>query len=237
MDIAVIGATGMVGSRVVAEAYSRGHSLTAIGRQRTSLSSFSDQAQVRSADVFDSASVAEAARGADLAVVAIRLASPRGGGEPASSADHVAAVNSLLAGLESASVPRLIVVGGAGSLKVPPGVRLVDSPEFPERFRANALAQAAGLAVLQSAEPPPVWSCICPPMSLAPGQRTGRYEATDDFLLRGEDGLSAISAEDFAVAIIDEAERPQHEQRLFCVASLADSAGPRDDTGMRRVDS
>lgn len=219
MRIAVVGATGMVGSRVVAEALARGHSLTVIGRATARLAPLGDRAELREADVFDPASISHAVHGADLVVAAIRLDVVGDSVDAAASAAHnVSAVHGLLRGLSWASIPRLILVGGAGSLKVPPGVRFVDSPDFPDRFRPHSLAQAAGVAALSVSDTSVAWSCICPPFRLAPGERTGRYRVGDDHLLRDDEGVSAISAEDFAVAIVDEAERPHHGGLVFTVA-------------------
>lgn len=220
MQIAVIGASGMVGARVVSEALARGHALTATTRDPAGLASLAGRAEVRQADVFDPASVARAASGSEVAVAAIRpdLAAA-GAADESPSAIYTSAIRGLVDGLSAASVKRVILVGGAGSLKVPPGVRLVDSPDFPERFRPNALAQLDGLTELQTAAAAGLaWCCICPPFSLAPGERTGRYRTGADYLLTDERGDSAISVEDFAVAIVDELEQPAHIGELFTVA-------------------
>jgi len=108
-------------------------------------------------------------------------------------------------------------VGGAGSLEVAPGVRLVDAPGFPELHKAEALAQGEALAVFRGVSDLE-WSFLSPAAVIAPGERTGAFRLGGDQLLADADDNSHISAEDYAIALIDEAEEPKHTGRRFTVA-------------------
>jgi len=184
VNIVVLGSTGMIGSRVLSELERRGHD--ARGASRSS-----------GTDVTDPASVAAAVAGAESVVCAV---SARG-------VDHTLTdlARSLVAGLRGAGVGRVVVVGGAGSLEVAPGVRLVDSPGFPEEYRAEALQAADALDYFRTVEDLD-WTYVSPAAEIAPGERTGSYRLGGDQLLVGADGRSHISAEDFAIAIADLAE-------------------------------
>jgi uncharacterized protein len=130
-----------------------------------------------------------------------------------------AAARALLEGLSRAGVGRLIVLGGAGSLEVAPGVRVLDSPEFREEWRPDALAQAEALELYRSATTDVDWTYVSPAAVMVPGERTGAYRTGEDRLLVDESGDSRISMEDFAVALLDEAESAEHVRRRFTVAS------------------
>jgi uncharacterized protein len=203
MKIAVFGGTGQVGSRVVAEAAGRGHEVTVLSRHEAAGASADGRWQ--QADVTDPALVAAVA------------------------AEHDAVVFSVAPGRDSAQFPglvrrladavggtRLLVVGGAGSLLAAPGVRLVDLAEFPEAYRTEALAQAEALEVLRAAPADVDWTYLSPAPELVPGERTGAYLVGTD-----EPAGSAISYEDFAVALVDELERPKHQRTRFTVAQPA----------------
>jgi putative NADH-flavin reductase len=126
--------------------------------------------------------------------------------------------HALIDGLPQAGVPRVIVVGGAGSLEVAPGKLLEDAPDFPPVYKARAQAQTAQLNVFRSlTEPPVVWTLVSPSLMIAPGERTGRYRLGADQLLVDSAGESKISAEDFAIAIVDEVEKPTHPNARFTV--------------------
>ena len=212
MRIVVFGASGRLGQRVVAEAKGRGHQVTSTARRAQSLDIEGDQVAVTPANVNSVDSVAEVAVGHDVAISTIGPAQ----GDPPDVISSAA--QTLLSGLSVAGVRRLVVSGGAGSLEVAPGVRLVDTPDFPERARPVALAHAAALDVYMRADTDVDWSYISPAAVLEPGERTGRYRVGGDALLTDADGKSYISMEDFAVAIVDEAERPKHIRKRFTVA-------------------
>jgi putative NADH-flavin reductase len=213
MRIIVFGANGRVGSRIVAEALERGHELTAVVRDPKSHSLPSAGVTVMRGDATDPGSVAELAAGHDLAVSAV-------GPSPADALETVpAAARALLEGLSRAGVPRLIAVGGGGSLEASPGVRVLDTPEFNEAWKPGSLAQAEALEIYRAATTDIDWTYLSPPFVLAPGARTGHYRTGDDRLLVDEKGNSSISMEDFAVALLDEAESAEHVRRRFTVAS------------------
>ncbi|TMR18275.1 NAD(P)-dependent oxidoreductase [Nonomuraea turkmeniaca] len=199
MKILVFGATGMVGQRIVAELTNRGHEVTGVSRS----------GPVRG-DVRDSATLA---KGYDAVVSAI--SPPRDGTEP--EAPFVAAYRALIDGVRVAGVRRLIAVGGAGSLQVAPGVDLVDTPEFPEIYKKEALAGRAVLRLFREVEDLD-WTFISPAAEIAPGDRTGVYRIGGDQLLVDAEGRSFISAEDYAVAVADELENGAHPRRRITVA-------------------
>jgi uncharacterized protein len=205
MKIAVVGATGMVGSRVVAEAATRGHQVTAVSR--TGSASAQPNVIDRAADITNSAAATALAAEHDVIVSAIGP-SREPGGDPSAFAETLA---QLATDVRAA---RLVVVGGAGSLLFAPGVRLVDTAEFPEIYKVEALAAAESLATLQKLDDAGDWTYLSPAPVIAPGERTGSY-------VLGEDSPvgDTISAEDFAVALVDEIERPVHTGRRFTVAN------------------
>ncbi len=189
-----MGAGGGVGSRIVGEARSRGHDVTGAGRD-----------VVRDADT-----VAAAATGHDLVISAAFDRS-----RPDSLLEILEA---LLDGLPRAGVERLILVGGAGTLEVEPGKRVVDLDDFNPDYKAEALAHADALELLRKADTPLDWTVVTPPRNFDDSGRTGSYRKAADDLLLDADGLSRISLEDFAAAILDEAESPRHRRARFTVA-------------------
>lgn len=205
MKIAVIGGTGMVGSRIVAEAASRGHQVTAVSRKGDATQS--GNVVALRADASDTDALQKLAIENDVIVSAIGP-SREPGGDPSAFADTL--VNLATA----VSNSRLVVVGGAGSLFAAPGVRLVDTPEFPAIYKAESLAGADSLAALKSLPNAGEWTYLSPAPVIAPGERTGNYVVADD-TIAGD----TISAEDYAVALIDEIENPTHTGRRFTVAN------------------
>jgi uncharacterized protein len=198
MKIALFGATGTIGSRIAKEATSRGHSITAISRKGA----------VR-ADAANADEVANAVRGHDAVV----NATGPGRDEPTATLGAVA--RGLIDGLRKAGVKRLLTVGGAGSLEVAPGKRLVDTPQFPAAWKPVALAHAATLDDYRKSELD--WTYLSPAAMIAPGERTGKYRTGLDKLLVDTKGESRISAEDFAIAVVDELEKNQNLRRRFTV--------------------
>jgi putative NADH-flavin reductase len=214
MRITVFGAAGGVGSRVVTEALGRGHEVTAVVRRPGHRH---DGARVRTGDAADAGQVARLGAGQDVVVAATR---------PAPGREHelAATAEALLAGVARTGMPpagaRLLIVGGAATLTVPGagGGTVVDAPDFPAVLRPIALACAEQLAVCRAAGPGVDWTYLSPPALLEPGERTGAYRTGTDTLLVDDSGRSAISMEDFAVALLDEAERPAHHRTRFTVA-------------------
>jgi putative NADH-flavin reductase len=211
MNIVLYGASGMIGSAILAEAVARGHHVTAVVRKPDAIAAAANVRALRG-DVTDAASVAATAAGADVAVSAY---SPGTGDQDDLSKSAVA----LLAGLAQAGVGRAIVVGGAGSLLTPDGTRVVDLPAFPAIYKARALAQSRQLDVLRASPGTPVaWTFVSPAAEIAPGERTGRFRLGGDELLVDAAGASKISAEDYAVAIVDEIEAARALNRRISVA-------------------
>jgi putative NADH-flavin reductase len=211
VNIALIGATGMIGSRILDEAVSRGHEVTAIVRDTAKVAPHERVTAVK-ADATDAHDIARAVSGADVVISAY---SPGSGDQNDLSKNAVA----LIDGLTEARVGRVIVIGGAGSLEVAPGKLLVDTPEFPAMYKARAQAQSAQLDVLRASPGVPVfWTFVSPAAIIAPGERTGVFRVGGDKLMTDADGQSRISAEDFAIAIVDEAEVVTAPNRRISVA-------------------
>jgi uncharacterized protein len=202
MRIAIYGATGMIGSRVAAEAVARGHEVTGITRSGGELPAGVVAVQ---GDAGDSALAKRISSEADAVVSAIGPS--RTGGD---RREYLTQVRNLVEALGDA---RLLVVGGAGSLLVN-GERVVDDPAFPEIYRAEALVAAEALEYLRGLGDGIDWTFISPPFVIQPGQRTGAYQVGADSPI-GE----SISAEDYAVALIDEIGSPRHRRRRFTVAN------------------
>ncbi|MPS29345.1 NAD(P)-dependent oxidoreductase [Pigmentiphaga sp.] len=201
MNIAIIGATGNVGSRLVQEALARGHHVTAIARHASGLEA-RPHLDTLDLDLADSARLADALRGKDAVISSVRFAST-----------PLAAV---LGPVKQAAVRRLLVVGGAGSLEVAPGAALVDTPAFPAEYKPEALAGRDWLNALRT-EKDLDWTFLSPSALFVPGERTGTFRLGGDTLLTAADGRSWISMEDFAVAMLDEAAQPAHSRRRFTV--------------------
>jgi putative NADH-flavin reductase len=205
--ILLVGASGMIGSRILKEASSRGHYVIAAARHPEKIASGPDIHPVK-LDATDAKAFAEQARHADVIVLAT---SPRGGGDPAAEAKAVADTAIATA---RATHKRLVVVGGAGSLNLPDGRRVVDT--LPQNYRAEALAMRGVLDTLKTSDIN--WTFFSPPMSIAPGTHTGKYRLGTTVLLADEKGNSRISAEDYADALVTELEKPEHVRSQMTAA-------------------
>jgi uncharacterized protein len=212
MKIALIGATGFVGSKVLAEALQRGHQVTALVRNPAKLEPQAGVTAVE-VDLANAAALAHAVEGHDAVVSAFNA--PRG--DAAFKTLYLQALEAIVAGVKRSGVKRLLLVGGAGSLYVAPGVQLVDTPEFPEAYRTEAQAARDGLNFIRR-ETALDWSFISPAPILAPGQRTGRFRLGGDDVLMNGAQPGNISVEDLAVAIVDELETPRHVRLRFTLA-------------------
>jgi uncharacterized protein len=202
MRIVIYGATGTIGGRVAAEALARGHEVTGISRSGGDLP---PGARAEHGDAGDSDLAKRISGEADVVVSAIGPS--RTGGD---RREYLAHVRNLVETLGGA---RLLVVGGAGSLLVN-GRRLVDDPSFPEIYRAEALIVAEALDYLRGLGPGVDWTFISPAPAIQPGQRTGVYKTGAD-----SPAGEFISAEDYAVALIDEIDEPKHRRQRFTVAN------------------
>jgi uncharacterized protein len=207
MKVVLYGASGMIGSRILRELLTRGHQVTAVVRNPEKVAA--PGVRVLQGDVTEPESVARTARGADAAISAY---APPKGDEPVFSA----AIHALLEGLAQAGVRRLLVVGGASTLEVAPGVLLVDAPGFPEAYRDIAMAHRDALPILRESNLD--WTYLSPAGMIEPGERTGKFRLGATSLLSDEKGESRISAEDYAIALVDELENPHHIRRQFTVA-------------------
>ncbi|QDL56212.1 NAD(P)-dependent oxidoreductase [Rhodoferax aquaticus] len=214
MKVALIGATGFVGSPLLAELLSRGHQVTVLARNPGKLPAQAGLTVV-AADALDAAQIAQAAAGHD----AVLSAYNPGWTEPKIGEIFLQATHAIFAGVKQSGVKRFVMVGGAGSLFVAPGVQLVDTPEFPAEYKVAATAARDALTLIQK-ESSLDWTFVSPPILLNPGVRTGQYRVGADAPLWAEGGApGSISVQDLAVAIVDELETPQHIQKRFTVAN------------------
>jgi uncharacterized protein len=201
MKVALIGASGNVGSRLLAELLSRGHTVTAIARHPEKISA-RPGVTPKVGDVHDQAGLALLLAGHDAVISAVRF----------SASDP----KLLIAAVKEARVPRYLVVGGAGSLEVAPGKKLIDTPSFPEAYKPEASAGGGFLELLRG-EKNLDWTFLSPSAVIGAGERTGKFRLGGDQLLTAADGKSSISYEDYAVALVDELEKPAHSRRRFTV--------------------
>ena len=216
MNIAIIGATGRIGGRILNEALSRGHTVTAITRHPERVAE-SPAVKVVEADLHDTTAAAAAMRGHDAVISAY------GPGFDKTNAPDIFDIYeranvALIAAVKASSVPRLLVVGGAASLKTPEGVMHMDSPDWPPQFNKNAVkGLKALLDRLKAGEAGCDWTFLSPSTFIEEGERTGTFRLGTDYILYDETGRSNISMEDYAVAMIDELENPQHTGTRFTV--------------------
>jgi uncharacterized protein len=215
MQIVVIGATGNIGQRIVREALERGHSVTGVVRDPSAVASPDPRVRLVKGDATNADSVAQVARGAD-AVVSTISPRPNPRGLPAPSL--VDAARALIAGLPKAGVRRVLFVGGAGSLEVAPGKQLMDQPGFPDAYKAEATEGRDSLAVWRNEARDLDWTYLSPAAEIHPGRRSGEYRVSGDQFIVDEKGKSTITFEDYAVAVLDELEKPQHVGERFAVA-------------------
>ncbi len=216
MKIALIGATGFVGAAVLTELLRRDHQVTALLRDPSR--PLPAGARALAADAYDAASIAAAVRGQDAVISAFNP-----GWEANDLYDKFLSGSAAIEqGVAAGGVKRLLVVGGAGSLLVAPGVQLVDTPNFTDHVPPNIVpgARAARDALTRlQANTDLEWTFLSPPAMLAPGERTGNYRLGADDLLMEGDQPAGISVADLAVAIVDEIERPRHVRARFTVAN------------------
>ncbi len=219
LKIIVYGSTGRVGSRVVNEALNRGHEVTAVSRDPARIKQQNDRLSAVKGDILESASITGLVAGQDVIVVSVR-GRVDGSKDPEKTVQRVAA--EILVGVlrnMGEHAPRLIYVGGAGSLEIKPGVLYADSlPIFvPRSIRQEVQGHVLTLEYLRTVEDVQ-WTYISPAKKFAPGKRTGIYRIGGDQMLFDKKGKSKISMEDFAVALIDEAENSAHLRERFSIA-------------------
>jgi putative NADH-flavin reductase len=201
MKVAVIGATGNIGSKIVIELLTRGHDVSGITRHPEQLQP-NVKFTAKRGDVNNEAGLAELLAGHDGVISAVKF--------------QMMDPNILIGAVKKASIKRLLVVGGVGSLDVSPGVQLVDTPDFPKASKGEALAGREFLNILRGQRELD-WTFLPPSVLLEVGERTGKFRLGTDRLLVDENGESKISIEDYAVAMVDELESPRHSRRQFTV--------------------
>lgn len=205
MKIALTGVTGRVGSRLTAELLRRGHTVTGIARDVSKVEAkpgLRPGLRLEAADVNQPEALAPLLSGHDAVISASRFVST----DPAT----------VISAVKKAGVPRLLVVGGAGSLEVAPGKMLADTPEFPEAYKPEASGGIEFLKALRL-EKTLDWTFLSPSAEFEPGERTGAYRVGGDRLLIDDKGRSWISMEDYAIALIEELENSKHSRQRFTV--------------------
>ncbi len=200
MNIALIGASGNAGSRILKELSDRGHQVTAIARHPERIAALPGVTPT-AGDTADATALADALSGHDAVISSVHFLA--------------ADAQGLIDTVRASGVKRYLVVGGAGSLEVAPGQRLIDQPSFPEEYKAEASAGATFLDLLRGADDLE-WTFLSPSAMFVPGARTGVFRLGTDTLLSNEQG-SSISFEDYAIALVDEIEQPRHIRQRFTV--------------------
>jgi putative NADH-flavin reductase len=201
MKVAVIGATGRIGSKITAELLARGHSITAIVRNPEKAPS-NPNVKALKGDVTDPESVAALARGHDAVI---------------SSAPFIPGISAkVLEAVRKSGVKRYIAVGGAGSLKAADGKLVMENPQIPAEWMPS-IKEGSELLKLLRAEQNLDWTFFSPAVMIGPGERTGKFRLGGDEVVAAADGKSSISYDDYAIALVDELEHPRHLRRRFTI--------------------
>jgi len=214
MRVVLYGATGMIGTRVLKELLSRGHTVTAVLRDPSKLPAQPNLA-IEKGDMLDAGDIARKAWGADVIVSAYGPPSGAQGADPAKVGQLLEATRALIDGTRRAGSPRIIMVGGAGSLEISPGLQIVDAPSFPDAYKPIALAHRDAYYLLRQCDLN--WTYFSPAMMIQPGERTGKFRLGLDGLISDTQGNSSISAEDYAIALVDEVEQGRHTRQRFTI--------------------
>ncbi len=211
--IALIGASGFIGSALLKESLDRGHSVTAIVRHPEKITIKNPNLQVLKGDVMSSETVEKLVSGVDVVISAYNP----GWTNPNIAEETTNSYKSIIKGTKNAAIERLLIVGGAGSLLVSDEIRLVDTDAIPTAFKPAVLALANVFYDLKKSETELDWAFFSPAGTIAPGKRTGKFRLGKDHLITDDKGESNISVEDFAVAMLDEVENPQHHRERFTI--------------------
>lgn len=214
MRVVLYGATGTIGSRILKELLSRGHTVAAVVRDPSKLPAQNNLTTVKG-DILDAGDIAKVVKGADVVVSAYGPPSGAQGPDAAQVGQLVDATRALIAGVRRAGAPRIIMVGGAGSLEISPGLQIMDSPTFPSAYKPIAAAHRDAFHVLRESDLN--WTYFSPAMMFQPGERTGKFRLGKDSLISDDQGDSAISAEDYAIALVDEVEQARHTKQRFTI--------------------
>jgi putative NADH-flavin reductase len=211
LKITVYGGSGNIGQRIVKEALNRGHEVTVVARDPSRVTEKHAKLKAVKGDILDAKAVARQVAGQDVVVIAVsfRGANPDFAGYKKAAESYVAVAREL-----KAKAPRLIVVGGAGSLEAKPGVLVAES--VPEAFKGEVLGQKDALDYYRTVKDVS-WTYFSPAGTIQPGNRTGKFRLGGDQLITDSSGKSVISMEDYAVALIDEAETPKHVGKRFTI--------------------
>ena len=201
MKVAVLGASGRAGSEITKELAARGHEVVAIARKPEAIPQLPGVAP-RAGDAASPAALAELIRGTDAVISALHFDIPAA---------------TLLTALREAEVPRLLVTGGAASLEVASGKRVIDDPAFPEEWKGAALGGIAFLDALRT-ETEIDWTFFSPAALIFEGPRLGTWRSGIDQLVTDANGESKISFADYAVAMVDELEQHRHSRARFTAA-------------------
>jgi hypothetical protein len=205
MKIVLYGASGNAGSRILGELRARGHEVTAIVRHPEKLPV---GVKGQRDDLGNADRIAEIVAGADAVISAYA--------PPQNDTDQLIGVTTRqIEAIQKAGNPRLIVVGGAGTLEVAPGVTLLASGHLPEAWAPIAKSHARALELLQASEID--WTYFSPAAFFEPGVRTGKFRLGDRSLIADDKGQSRISLEDYAIALVDELEKPAHLRAQFTI--------------------
>lgn len=211
MKIALVGATGNIGRQIARHALANGHQVTAIVRSEKQLPAELDGAALAIAPLDDSAALAAVIAGHDVLASAY-------GPRPGDDIGQIAVVaGQLLDAARQAGVPRLVVVGGAGSLEVAPGVQLVDTPDFPAAYKPYALAAREALQQLQGVQDID-WTFFSPAAEIGPGDERGQYRVQAKTFLADAEGHSRISYADYGAAFVEELQTHAHPRQIITAA-------------------
>jgi len=201
MKVAVLGASGRAGSEITKELAARGHPVTAIARKPEAIPA-ADGVTPVAGDASDAAALAQLIKGSDAVISALHFDVP---------------AETVLTAVKTAGVPRLLVTGGAASLEVAPGVRLIDTPEFPEEWKVFAQGGIVFLDALRQ-ETDIDWTFFSPAAVIEETPRLGHFRTGTDQMVVDDKGESKIGFSDYAIAMVDELENPQHSRARFTAA-------------------
>lgn len=208
MKITIIGASGFIGGALLAEALERGHEVTAIVRNPEKITVSNPKLTVKQGDVTDADKLAELIKGCEAVVSSFNAFD---------TPTYMNMIHGLVNGVRKAGIKRVLVVSGAGSLEVAPGLQLLDTPEFPAEWKGIATAAREGFYWLREQNDLD-WTAMSPAAYIFPGERTGKFRLGKDTLVTDAEGNSKISNKDYAVALIDELEKNQHVKARFTAA-------------------
>lgn len=211
--VVIIGASGFVGSAILNEALSRGIEVTAVVRHPEKIKNSNPNLKIIKADISSADVVAEVVKGADAVISAYNP----GWTNPNMYEDTLNTYPAILNGVKKAGVKRLQIVGGAGTLFVSPGVRVIDTGAIPAEIIGGVKSLGEFYLNTLIKEKDTDWAFFSPAGTIAPGERTGKYKLGKDDLIVNSKGESNISVEDYAKAMIDELENPQHHQTRFTI--------------------